>query len=486
MGIKPFKKLIANKSRVSASEYNRMSRLVEGLMNAGIVDGIVDSSGILIRKRPPTIIPTTLMTNLVGWWQFNNTAKDSSKKANDGTLMGTASVSRNILELDGDSDYVRVTSHSSLNFGAKTDFTIATPFKSSSAATQRIANKKTATTGYDVYITDGKIYALIADGVDTVSVNTGVAGEFDDGKWHRLVVTFDRDDVITIYIDGVSEATSASIAGVGNIDNAANLGIGVGIAAGGFFDGQIDETMMWGRKLSLYEIYQVSGIEDHRYAHFNQIFGSARIFEVQSAATEKDGIYNCYEQKLDATDWGDTGGENKFLDLNTTSVEVFNLAEYDPEEEYIAHLAAGDLIVAFRVWDDENNARWVGVPFRQANADRARLAYCKDAAGADDTIDCYLDKNTTGTVISVKCNISGGTALDKAIRRLKIGDPLLVEKVGATWYAIEGFQTLDEDKGLEISGDKLVVKIDTDELQFGTNGDAGKLQTKLDECPLDE
>jgi len=170
-----------------------------------------------------------------------------------------------------------------------------------------------------------------------------------------------------------------------------------------------------------------------------------KIFKVHSEA-DGDGVYNCYEQALDAAEWKDTAGDNKFDDLNTTEIEVLNLAEFDPEEEYVAHLAAGDLLAAWRRSDDEGNVRWVGVPFRQANADRSRIAYCKNDAGASDEIACYLDTDGTGTEVTVKCNISGGGDhyLNVAVRRLADGDPILVQKIGDDWSAQEGFQTSED------------------------------------------
>ena len=90
--------------------------------------------------------------------------------------------------------------------------------------------------------------------------------------------------------------------------------------------------------------------------------GGTRIFEVQSAATG-DGIYNCYEQILDATEWSDTAGDAKFDDKNTDSIEVLNLDESYPEATYYAALAAGDLLLAWQVRDDNGNLRWIGVPF---------------------------------------------------------------------------------------------------------------------------
>jgi len=157
-----------------------------------------------------------------------------------------------------------------------------------------------------------------------------------------------------------------------------------------------------------------------------------KIFEVQSEATG-DGVYNCYEQTLDATEWDDTAGDPKFDNANTTSVEVLNLAEYNPESTYVAHLAAGDLIAAWQKMDDENNKRWEGVPFRQANADRSRRAYINANAGSGLTIACKLD-SPAGTAITVYCDITqGGLDLDEAEPRLSTGGYMMVEKIGGVW-----------------------------------------------------
>jgi len=171
---------------------------------------------------------------------------------------------------------------------------------------------------------------------------------------------------------------------------------------------------------------------------------SLKLFEVQSVATG-DGVYDCYEQSLDATEWDDTAGDSKVDDLNSTSIEVLNLAEYDPEATYVAHLAAGDLIVAWKKSDDENNTRWIGLPLRQANADRPRVAYCKNDAGAGATIVCYLDTDATGTEITVTCFIAqGGAALNAALPRLADGDGIMVSKVGATWRCLTTFMVSED------------------------------------------
>ena len=166
----------------------------------------------------------------------------------------------------------------------------------------------------------------------------------------------------------------------------------------------------------------------------------ATIFKVYAEGTG-DGIYDCHLQVLDATEWDDEAGTNKLVDLEGTPVdiEVLNLAEFDPEPTYVSHLKANDLILAWKFTDDEGGIRWVGVPFRQANADRPRLAWCKDDAGAGTTIDCYLDADGIGTVIEVNCSIMNGTDLNAAVPRLEDGKVILVTKVGATWWAIHPF-----------------------------------------------
>lgn len=201
-----------------------------------------------------------------------------------------------------------------------------------------------------------------------------------------------------------------------------------------------------------------------------------KIFKVKSEATG-DGIYICCEQKLLSAEWADTSGDDKFGDSFSytawvtltvyaaddyvsnndliykctvahtagdddeepgvganwedywieVSVEVLNLLEADPEAEYVAHLTMGDLIKAWQFPDDSSTKRWIGTPLRP---DRRRIAFCKDDAGIGDTIDCYLDKDVTGTVITVHAAVSqGGGDLNDCGARLKQGDPLFVERI---------------------------------------------------------
>ncbi len=233
--------------------------------------------------------------------------------------------------------------------------------------------------------------------------------------------------------------------------------------------------------------FLVSGLMDSTGFHTSrQPFVPAmdiRIFEVQSAATG-DGLYTCYQQKLDATNWANEGGLDKLLDFNTTEVIVLNLNENDPVEgTYAAALATKDRIAAWQWTDDEGNRRWVGIPLVPS----PRRARTTAAAGAATTIACNLISNEgielaagLGSNITVNCNISGGGNLDSCIRRLANDDYLNVEWQAGKWYATEGFQTISD--GLVIDTE-LKVNIDTDHFQFDESTPK-KLQDKLDTCPL--
>lgn len=67
-------------------------------------------------------------------------------------------------------------------------------------------------------------------------------------------------------------------------------------------------------------------------------------------------------------------------------------------------------------------------------------AYAKAAAGAGNTIVCYLDTDTTGDEITVNCEIVGGSALNAAFPRLADGSMIAVWADGDTWRSVMTFQ----------------------------------------------
>lgn len=87
----------------------------------------------------------------------------------------------------------------------------------------------------------------IGDGSHRADLNGGV---INDGNWHHLAVTFDRDSVMTLYQDG-ERLGSTSIANVGSIDAGLPLVIGQDgtLDYPAWMNGYIGEVRIWNKVL---------------------------------------------------------------------------------------------------------------------------------------------------------------------------------------------------------------------------------------------
>ncbi len=161
-----------------------------------------------------------------------------------------------------------------------------------------------------------------------------------------------------------------------------------------------------------------------------------KLFEVQSEATG-DGIYNCYEQIIDATDWTAQSSQDKLYTLSSINVEVFNLLENFPESVYTAGLNEHDKLIAWQKTDDEGNTRWIGIPVGWGDVRQART---QEASPAATYIACKIFNNNgvlDSTVVSVYCNVIGGGTLADATPPLASGDDIHVTNIQGKWWNIE-------------------------------------------------
>jgi hypothetical protein len=175
--------------------------------------------------------------------------------------------------------------------------------------------------------------------------------------------------------------------------------------------------------------------------------GAASIYEVQSAATG-DGVYNCYEQKVDGSDWDSTSEVDKLADKDAISVPVFNLLESYPEATYANMLGLYDRLLGWESTDDEGAKRKVGLPVAGGFV---RMARTTAAAGATQTITCNLIGfngaeigSGLGSGITVNCKVCGGGNLNSAIPRLADDDYLFVANIRGEWWCTTIFQTSED------------------------------------------
>jgi hypothetical protein len=164
-----------------------------------------------------------------------------------GALAGDADTA---VGFDGGDDRVSMgdPADGSLDFGTE-DFTVEAWVRATANDERGIVSKK-PTGGLPYWqftVTDdgsqiGRIRVNVFDG--TVSQQAyGPPVRVDDGAWHHVVVAFDRDAGITVYVDGVNSTFTAG-AMAGDLSGAGEFVIGK--ASGqGQFKGDLDEVAVY-------------------------------------------------------------------------------------------------------------------------------------------------------------------------------------------------------------------------------------------------
>ena len=83
-------------------------------------------------------------------------------------------------------------------------------------------------------------------------------------------------------------------------------------------------------------------------------------------------------------------------------------------------------------------------PKPSASGSISRIAYCKYNADNSSTIDCYLDTDLTGDLVTVTCLINGGNRLDRAVPFLALGDSIIVTSISGSWHCVTNFAAAEE------------------------------------------
>ncbi|NDB97176.1 MAG: hypothetical protein EBZ78_13640, partial [Verrucomicrobia bacterium] len=102
----------------------------------------------------------------------------------------------------------------------------------------------------------------------------GVTGNFvgrgkisvNDGQWHLLTLTFDRDGRTRLYVDGTLDVDQGSPSNLESISNAGDSRIGMNLGGAGGFVGIIDEVRLYNRALSAEEVSRLAGVTPMEFA----------------------------------------------------------------------------------------------------------------------------------------------------------------------------------------------------------------------------
>ncbi len=207
---------------------------------------------------------------MVAWYPFDEaagTVADDLIGFNNGSHMGGPTVINeyvaNSLNFDGKDDYVLVKDAPELNLG-RGDITIDAWVRTDYDGTYNIIVDKRNTTpiGYSVLLYRGRLMFQMADPINGwVNYHNASSEKLNDGEWHLVAVTVDRDNTEggQLYVDGELIHTFNPTSRAGSLDNNADLFIGRHHANSKFnvdmyYTGDIDEVELFKRALSPDEI----------------------------------------------------------------------------------------------------------------------------------------------------------------------------------------------------------------------------------------
>lgn len=225
-------------------------------------------------------------SSLVGWWQFNNNANDSSQYGNDGDPEGGVRLEKNVAEFDGVDDKITIIETTyNVNTGANT---FMGWYYSLDGDVDFMGNSGS---------NFNKFINILSNGLMRIEGDTnndrceGDFGTTPTNSWNHFTIVVDGG-VCTFYHNGVIFALSDS-----SIDSDITLDT-IGLAGDGTFNynnGTLDEVKIYSRALTSAEIQRNYNEENKNYGHFNNIdvkdLNVTNTLNIEGESTFKDNIH---------------------------------------------------------------------------------------------------------------------------------------------------------------------------------------------------
>ena len=202
------------------------------------------------------------------------TTTDASGNGNDGTLYGspnwTSSRSglRNAIKFDGVDDYVDIGTDIFSNATFEDGGTLEAWIKINSfpSESDNYASFISIEGRFDLSVDYGDVARFYVNDGGT-NANLYSASTLQTNKWYHVIGTIDGNSTVSLYINGILD-NSTSYNGHLNIDEVSRLntiGSHYSLVAGHFFNGTIDEVIIYNRSLSAEEVKAHYGFDTGKY-----------------------------------------------------------------------------------------------------------------------------------------------------------------------------------------------------------------------------
>ena len=204
--------------------------------------------------------------NLIAYYPMEGNANDASGNEHNGSVSGavlTTGKFGRCYSFDGD-DSITLPNDSSFYLTPYQDHTICGWFKFGTGNTSTIIfdsrNSTDAVRSYFIGIlNDNSIRCWLYIGSAAISIQTNTPATKD--VWNHFAVTFNRDGLMTLYLNAVSKSTAnISAYNASNLSNTNDPKIGMKAYSGSGinpFIGEIDEICLFNKVLSVNDIKRV-------------------------------------------------------------------------------------------------------------------------------------------------------------------------------------------------------------------------------------
>ncbi|MEZ0312912.1 MAG: LamG domain-containing protein [Myxococcota bacterium] len=213
--------------------------------------------------------------SLIAYWPFDSDARDFSPSGFHGQLQGNAAIvadapvvqftNNGALLLDGTGDWVEC--GDVLDMGVN-DLTVAAWIKLAVGGTPGIIASKgglwsgVAAWGVAANYSTANVEAYLRGSSTTYILSGSDGASLGDHGWHHVAFVFDRDGLLTRYVDGTPSGSATNLSALAGmtIDNPEPLRIGDRDAASGTepWPGQIDDLRVYSRVLDGAEVARLA------------------------------------------------------------------------------------------------------------------------------------------------------------------------------------------------------------------------------------
>ena len=270
--------------------------------------------------------------SLVSWWRMddvngsgdptdymgrNNGSKQGQASQTDAGKLGKG------FKFDGNGDYINCGNDASL---LSEEITISAWIKTDYQNPDKI-NILSYGSGAHLFGIAGGMLGYIFIGVEGAGEPCEFGGSFDlrDGNWHFVAMTRNSTtDNVTAYLDG--QYKISGICSVGTLTFDENVNIGRNPSASDYFNGTIDDVMIFNRSLSVEEITALYANQTSRYLthNFTSLADGNHTFKAYTQ--DLAGNVNSTEQRtvmMDATPPTWSGNKTNASDTTHTGEFVY-------------------------------------------------------------------------------------------------------------------------------------------------------------------